>query len=97
MFKAEHRLGRDAGVDKLHLQMTCCKDGDMIEVALNSVHWQGRIGGVVVSVLATGPKGVPRGWIFKGDKNPQYTFLRMGSKAGGPMTHDFTACKISVD
>jgi hypothetical protein len=60
-------------VDKLHLQKTCCKDGDMIEVALNSVHWRGRIGGVVVSVLATGPKGVPRGWIFKGDKIPQHT------------------------
>jgi hypothetical protein len=26
----------------------------------------------------------PRRLIFKGDKNPQHTFLRMGSKAGGP-------------
>jgi hypothetical protein len=28
----------------------------------------------------------PRGWIFKGDKNPQHTFLRMRSKAGGSMS-----------
>jgi hypothetical protein len=39
-----------------------------------------RLGGVLVSVLATGPKGCefktrPRRWIFKGDKNPQHTFL----------------------
>jgi hypothetical protein len=36
------------------------------------------LGGVVVSVLATGPKGggfEPRRWIFKGDKNPQHTFF----------------------
>jgi hypothetical protein len=38
------------------------------------------LGGVVVSVLATGHKGCglkirPRRWIFKGDKNPQHTFL----------------------
>jgi hypothetical protein len=42
-----------------------------------------RLGGVVVSVLATRPKGCgfktrPRRWIFKGDKNPQYTFLSDG-------------------
>jgi hypothetical protein len=41
------------------------------------------LGGVVVSVLATGPKGCsfktrPRRWIFKGDKNPQHTFLSGG-------------------
>jgi hypothetical protein len=41
--------------------------------------WMGRLGGVVVSVLATGPKGCGfktrlRRWIFKGDKNPQHTF-----------------------
>jgi hypothetical protein len=45
-------------------------------------------GGVVVSVLATGPKG--RGFAkaidFKGDKNPQQTFLPMGSKAADPMS-----------
>jgi hypothetical protein len=39
----------------------------------------------------------PRGlWIFKGDKNPQRTFLRMGSKAVGLMSKDFMACKKSV-
>jgi hypothetical protein len=42
-----------------------------------------RLGGVVVSVLATGPKRCgsksrPRRWIFKGDKNPQHTFLSDG-------------------
>jgi hypothetical protein len=42
-----------------------------------------RLGGVVVSVLATGPKGYgfktrTRRWIFKGDKNPQHTFLSDG-------------------
>jgi hypothetical protein len=42
-----------------------------------------RLGGIVISVLATGPKGYgfktwPRRWIFKGDKNPQYTFLSDG-------------------
>jgi hypothetical protein len=47
-----------------------------------------RLGGVVVSVLATGPirsrvRTRPRRWIFKGDKNPQHIFLRMGSKARG--------------
>jgi hypothetical protein len=50
-----------------------------------------RLGGVVVSVLATGPKvrrfKPARGdGLFKGDKNPQHTFLRRGSKAGGPMS-----------
>jgi hypothetical protein len=50
-----------------------------------------RLGGVVVSVLATATKG--RGFetgqkrlIFKGDKNLQHTFLRMRSKAGSPMS-----------
>jgi hypothetical protein len=43
----------------------------------------GRLDGVVVSVLATGPEGFglktrPRRWIFKGDKNPQHTFLSDG-------------------
>jgi hypothetical protein len=41
------------------------------------------VGGVVVSVLATGPKGCgfktrPRQWIYKGDKNPHHTFLSDG-------------------
>jgi hypothetical protein len=44
---------------------------------------QRRLGGVVVSVLPTGPEG--RGFkpgramnFFKGDKNPQHTFLSDG-------------------
>jgi hypothetical protein len=42
-----------------------------------------RLGGVVASVLATEPKGCgfktrPKRWIFKGDKNPQHTFLSDG-------------------
>jgi hypothetical protein len=46
------------------------------------------LGGLVVSVLATGPKirgfDPDRGrWIFKGDKNPEHYFLRRGSKAVG--------------
>jgi hypothetical protein len=49
------------------------------------------VGGLVVSVLATGPKvrgfDPDRGrWIFKGDKNPEHHFLRRGSKAVGPMS-----------
>jgi hypothetical protein len=39
-----------------------------------------RLGGVVVSLLATGCgfKTRPRRWIFKVDKNPQHTFLSDG-------------------
>jgi hypothetical protein len=40
-----------------------------------------RLGGVVVSVLATQSLRVrtrPRRWIFKGDTNPQHTFLSDG-------------------
>jgi hypothetical protein len=40
-----------------------------------------RLGGVVVSVLANGPKGCgfePGRRIFKGDKYPQHTFLSYG-------------------
>jgi hypothetical protein len=49
------------------------------------------LGGLVVSVLATGPKvrgfDPDRGrWIFKGDKNPRHNFLWRGSKAVGPMS-----------
>jgi hypothetical protein len=49
------------------------------------------LGGLVVSVLATGPNvrgfDSDRGrWIFKGDKNPEHHFLRRGSKAVGPMS-----------
>jgi hypothetical protein len=47
------------------------------------------LGGLVVSVLATGPKvrgfDPDRGrWIFY--KNPEHHFLRRGSKAVGPMS-----------
>jgi hypothetical protein len=47
------------------------------------------LGGLVVSVLATGPKvrgfNPGRGrWILKGDK--KHNFLRSGSKAVGPMS-----------
>jgi hypothetical protein len=52
----------------------------------------GRIGGVVVSVLATGPKGCGfktrlRRWIFKGDKKPA-AHLPLGweVKREGPMS-----------
>jgi hypothetical protein len=46
-----------------------------------------RLGGVVVSVLATGPKGCgfktqTRRWIFKGVKIRSTPSSRMGSKAG---------------
>jgi hypothetical protein len=49
------------------------------------------LGGVVVSVLATGPKGhgfkPGRGDGFlMAIKNPQHTFLRIESEAGGPMS-----------
>jgi hypothetical protein len=49
-----------------------------------------RLGGVVVSVLATGPKGCefktrPRRWIFKGDKNSQHLPLGWEVKLEGPM------------
>jgi hypothetical protein len=50
-----------------------------------------RQGDVVVSAIATGPKGraFERGQVdgvSKDDKNPQHSFLRMGSKGGGPMS-----------
>ena len=56
------------------------------------------LGGLVVSVLTTGPKvrGFDPGrgrWIFKGDKNPEHHFLRRGSKAVG---RRFTACKRTL-
>jgi hypothetical protein len=49
----------------------------------NEYKSMGRHGGVVVSVLATGPKGCgfktqPSRWIFKSDKNPQHNFLSDG-------------------
>jgi hypothetical protein len=50
------------------------------------------LGGLVFSVLATGPKvrgfDPDRGrWIFKGDKNPEHRFLRRGSKAVVDLRH----------
>jgi hypothetical protein len=51
------------------------------------------LGGLVVSVLATGPKvrgfDPERGrWIFKGDKNPEHHhFLQRGSKAVVDLRH----------
>jgi hypothetical protein len=44
------------------------------------------LGGVVVSVLAIGPKDRWFKWIFKSDKNPIFDFLRRGSKAVCPMS-----------
>jgi hypothetical protein len=50
-----------------------------------------RLGDVVVTLLATGPKGCGSepnqgDGFLKGDKNLQHTFLWMGSKARGPMS-----------
>jgi hypothetical protein len=58
------------------------------------------LGGLVVSVLATGPEvrgfDLDRGrWIFKGDKNPEHLFLRRGKKPSFP-SHRFTTCKITL-
>jgi hypothetical protein len=54
----------------------------------------------VVSELATGPKSRVqtrlRQWIFKGDKNPQHTFLRMGSKAEVPCRKILRHVKIPL-
>jgi hypothetical protein len=44
------------------------------------------LGGIVVRVLATGPK--VRGFDpDRGDKNAEHHFLRRGSKAVGPMSY----------
>jgi hypothetical protein len=64
----------------------------LLETAHESiVVYSSHLGGVVVTVLATGPKGrgvrtQPRRWIFKGDKSLQHTFLRMVSKASVPVS-----------
>jgi hypothetical protein len=49
------------------------------------------LGGLVVSVFATGPKvrgfDPDRGrWTYEGDRNPEHHFLRRGSKAVSPMS-----------
>ena len=48
-------------------------------------------GGAVVLIFASGAKvrgfNLGRGrWIFSAFKNPEYDFLRMGSKAVGPVS-----------
>jgi hypothetical protein len=51
-------------------------------------------------VLAAGPKRrgfkPDRSDSLNSDKNPQYTFIRTGSKAGGSMSEDFTAGKKTL-
>jgi hypothetical protein len=60
------------------------------------LYWLGRFRGVMVSVLAIGPK-VLRFKPGQGDgflrtiNIPQHTFLRRGGKAVCPMSYDFTA------
>jgi hypothetical protein len=53
--------------------------------------------GVMASVLAIGPKflGFSPGEGL-GDKNPQHTFLRKGSKVVDPMSQAFIACYRSL-
>jgi hypothetical protein len=52
---------------------------------------ESRLGGVVVTVLATGPKGCgfehsQGDGFLRAIQNPQHTFLRMVIKAGGPIS-----------
>jgi hypothetical protein len=59
------------------------------------------LGGIAVSVIVTGPnvrgfKPGKRKWIFNADINLQHTSLQRGSKAGGPMSSDFTACQRTL-
>jgi hypothetical protein len=46
------------------------------------------LGGVIVSVVVSGPKvraqTLPRRWIFKGDKNPQHDFFGREVKPEAP-------------
>jgi hypothetical protein len=63
----------------------------VFNINLPSIILHVALGGLVVSVLATGTK--VRGFdpdrgrrIFKGDKHPEHHFLRRGSKAVGPMS-----------
>jgi hypothetical protein len=63
----------------------------MVSVSKRSSPTSRCISGVVVSVLATGPKG--HGFkpghgdgFFNGDKNPEHAFLWIGSKARVPMS-----------
>jgi hypothetical protein len=55
----------------------------------------------VVSVIASGPRGrrfkPGRGdTFFKGDKNPQHTFFRVGSKTGGTIIRFYCLLKRSL-
>jgi hypothetical protein len=70
------------------LNFTCVSDiftASVISVLIKKavITFEVVLGGLVVSVLAIGPKvrrykpGRGR-WTFKADKNPQHTFLRMG-------------------
>jgi hypothetical protein len=56
----------------------------------NKVSEYSRLDGIVVSachwIQGSRVQTQPRRWIFKDGKNPQHTFLRMGSKAGGTMS-----------
>jgi hypothetical protein len=59
------------------------RETTLFNLLKQSGNYMCRLSGVVVSVLATGPKGCwfktrPRRWIFKVDKNPQHTFLSDG-------------------
>jgi hypothetical protein len=61
------------------------------QVFLQALRFFVAFGGLVVSVLATGPKvrgfDPDRGrWILKGAKIPEHHFLRRGSKADSPMS-----------
>jgi hypothetical protein len=71
--------------------VTAAKNWRYLASCITNNIQSGRLGGVVVSVLATGPKGhgykPGRGkWIFKGDKHPHHAFSWLGSKARGPMS-----------
>jgi hypothetical protein len=75
----------------IYLMMEAARTSEMTVNFNENTRRYVRLGGLVASVLATGPKG--RGLepgqgdgFFKGDKNPQHTLLRLESKAGGPVS-----------
>ena len=64
--------------------------GLIMRVKKSCLVW-GDPGGPVVIILATGPefrefKPCQGRWIFSERKNPEYDFLRKGSKAVGPVS-----------
>jgi hypothetical protein len=76
MFQSTLFLGREGGN----------KNWNLIVSYISS-----RLGGVLVSVLATGPKGCgfetgQGDGFLRAIKNPQHTTFRMGCKVGGPMS-----------